>query len=226
VTRTPDSFFQTRRCRKALSLFELLVVFLIATVLAGLAFMGSMNILHRAKHQRVLEEHRIISRALQNYKLDHGDVPAPQQGLLPLLRPTVYLGSVPKDPFQAVPDATYLYLVPNTRDIAAVLISPGPDGKFNLPEELWDFAGTEFVDEHLVPPMVRARVTQRRIGSFRPDNPEYPGTATPITDGESNRPVPATMSESQVAILMTYIRLAQYSPDSGTDGDIITVAYF
>ncbi|MCC5875379.1 MAG: prepilin-type N-terminal cleavage/methylation domain-containing protein [Candidatus Sumerlaeia bacterium] len=206
---------------RGLSLFELLVVLTIAAVLAGLAYFAMTNVLHRTKHQRVLEEHRLLSRALQNYSLDHGNIPAASQGLAPLLRPTVYMASLPRDPFQTGETSSYLYLVPNHREVAAILISPGPDQKFHLPDELWEFAYFHNVDQNMIPASVRARHSGRDNGPI--------GTASSMSLEDNVTHEIGTnksMSESQMAILMTYINLGQYHPDRGAEGDIITVTYY
>lgn len=209
------------RHRRGLSLFELLVVFAIASVLGGLAFYATTHLIHRTKHQRVIEEHRLIARALQNYSLDFGDIPNSVQGLEPLIRPTVYLANLPKDPFQRGENASYLYLVPNNREVSAVLISPGPDQKFHLPDELWEFAHFVNVDQSMIPPSVRARLA----ASQRGDQLGRAGASQAQQAGESTPNRPRMMNEAQTAMLMTYINLAQYHPDRGTEGDIITVTY-
>lgn len=164
----------------------------------------------------------MISRALQNYSLDHGDIPAASQGLATLLRPTVYMGNLPRDPFQRGEQSTYLYLVPNNREVAAVLISPGPDQMFHLPDELWEFAHFSNVDQHMVPASVRARMNARDSGTF--------GRSTIVESGEeistNQFGSRKSMTDAQMAILMTYINLGQYHPDRGTEGDIITVSYY
>lgn len=201
----------------------------IAAILAGLAYFAMTNLVHRTKYSRVVEEHRLIARALQNYSLDFAAIPAASQGFSPLLRPTVYLGSLPRDPFQTGPNSSYLYVVPNSPEIAAVIISPGPDGRFHLPGPLWEYAGITHIDSNMLPPVVvasREREMLERQHKFipSPGRPDMPASSAQRPRGAFGRP--GVMTESDLAMLHTYINLAQYNPDTGGSGDIITLVYY
>lgn len=189
-----------------MTLFELSVVVIIAVVLASLAVLSTQSLLVRTKVSRVQQDQRTIARAIQNYIMDYSALPAPSQGLESLTQPTVYLGSVPRDPFQR--EGTYLYLNPGSREFASIIISPGPDGKFDVPPELLRFASVQSID------------------SARPGLPSamkaFPGGET-TSDEEVP---PPTMTEAESAILSTYMRLGQYDPAKGTDGDIITIVRY
>lgn len=203
----------------------------IAAVLAGLAYVATTSLVNRTKYSRVVEEHRLIARAIQNYSLDFASIPAPSQGFGPLLRPTVYLGSLPLDPFQQGTGSTYLYVVPNSLEIAAVIISPGPDGRFHLPEPLWAYASTSQINQRLLPPVVAAQKERDALEALHRRTSPSSAPERTVTSSlqRPTRPSslrPGAMSESEVAMLLTYINLAQYNPDTGGSGDIITLVYY
>lgn len=189
-----------------MTLFELAVVLVISFILIGLALFSVQGLLARTKVSRVREDHRAVSRALQNYLLDYSSLPPAKNGLATLTRPTAYLGAVPRDPFQAR-NGGYLYLAPDSHEIAAVIISPGPDGDFDLPEELWRFASTKDIDKNLLP------VRQSKMNSFA-----SPGAELAFPQFRSSG-----ITEAEAAILSTYLRLGRYDSLKGEDGDIVTV---
>lgn len=191
-------------CRsRGLTLFELGVVVLIAVILLIVSVYSLRGFVVRTKWSRVKEDQRVLSRALQNYIMDYSSLPALDQGLRPLVQPTAYLGALPRDPFQKG-SYSYIYVTPNSSQIASVIISPGPDGDLDLPDELWPFVSMVGVSPDLVPPQ------QASLSAVL-------GIALPP------RETHAAMTEAQAAILNTYVNLAQYSPDKGNDGDIVTV---
>lgn len=190
---------------RGLTLFELTTVLTVVFILALMAFYSSRALVERTKVGRVREEHRLLARALQNYNVDYADFPDSTIGLEVLVRPTAYMGSVPQDPFQPG-GGTYVYLRCKAVEGGCVLISPGPDGDFDLPTELWSLADTSHIAASQLPP--GARFTDRSMASFA-------GTTGPA-------PAPKPVSEAQLAVLRTYMRLAQYDPEKGPDGDIIT----
>ncbi len=198
---------------KGLTLFELTVVIAIAAILFILAVYSIQSLISNTKVSRVKEEHRSITRALQNYIMDYSSVPSSKQGFLPLTQPTAYLGDVPKDPFQEN-SGTYLYLVPDETSLAAVVISPGPDGDFDLPPELWEYTSTQAVSRKLVPQAVRARQMNQMLSQQTPDG--LPSNGYSPRGGKR-------MSETEEAILSTYLKLGQYDQEKGPNGDIITL---
>lgn len=123
--------------RRAMTLFELAVVFSIGAILVTLAVISTQSLVNRTKASRVLEEHRLVAQALQNYATDHQDLPTAEQGLV-LLEQRGYLSVLPTDPFRKA--HTYVYLNFGSRDYPPLLVSPGPDGRLNLPRELHRFA--------------------------------------------------------------------------------------
>lgn len=196
---------RTGKRSKGMTLFELAVVVLISVVLIGLALLSTRSLVTRTKVSRVKEEHRALSRALQNYIMDYSFMPAPDQGLGVLTRPTAYFGKLPSDPFQQG-QGTYLYLGPQSNEVAAVLISPGPDGDFDLPPELWRFAARKGVNSDLIP-----------------WKPSRLNEMTGMAWNAKAAPPTYAMDKSDEAILSTYFRLGQYDPEKGEDGDIITM---
>lgn len=194
--------------RRGLTLFELTTVLAVVFVLALLAFISSRSLVERTRVSRVREEHRLLARALQNYNVDYAEFPDRQAGLNVLLRPTAYLGELPHDPFQD--DAgTYVYLRISGSEGGCVLISPGPDGDFDLPAELWALADTRQVDAARLPAGLRMAGSAGSLARLAPEPSSPSGGTAPVT-------------EAQLAVLRTYIRLAQYDPDKGPDGDIVT----
>jgi type II secretory pathway pseudopilin PulG len=192
------------KSRHGITLFELGVVVTIALVLLALAFLSLRTLLVRTKVSRVREDQRVLSRAIENYVMDYSSLPSKEQGLVPLTRPTAYLGALPRDPFQGESGASYVYLSPNSSQIASVLISPGPDGDLDIPAELWPFISVRNIDSRLLPDV--------------PSSFLRAGNASAAGD--------KPMTDAQLAVLTTYINLAQFSPEKGNDGDIITVVRY
>lgn len=206
---------------RAMTLFELAVVMTIAIVLVGLAVFSTGSLVMRTKVSKVQEEHRVVARALQNYQLDYADFPGVRQGLASLVRPTAYLASLPDDPFQDN-GGTYLYLQPQLHDTGAFLISPGPDGDFDLPPELWAFTNHQDIAADLIPAPVMASLSMKEDGRLGPLAGGYlPGVPQAGEGNQSSSP-PVLMNATERAILSTYLRLGAYHPDKGNDGDIIT----
>lgn len=194
-----------------MTLFELMVVVLITLILAGLAFLSTSSLLTKTKTSRVFEDQRIVCRAIENYIMDYNAEPPTKTGLTALTHPAAYLGNVPRDPFQKN-QGGYLYLAPANNKIACLIISPGPDGDFDLPDPLWRFASLKDVSLDLVP--FHHRKTSARAMSNSPQSntffPSFKNKITPTEEG----------------ILSTYIELGGYHPEKGEDGDIITVVRY
>lgn len=248
------------KARRGLTLFELMVVVTIAVILFVAAIYSSGSILTRTKVSRVKEDHRVVMRALQNYSVDNSGFPPTVAGLASLVRPSTYLGVLPTDPFQRRQGATYLYIKPDSRDIAAVLVSPGPDGDFDLPMELWQFVNLSTIDGAMIPASAMAmlqragRQMEVAVGAARPsgraESGGHPADGGPVAaaagdsgaqqtrHGEGadrapalapampSRPMAGTMTEAHLSALTTYINLAQFDPERGGDGDIITVIWY
>ncbi len=197
--------FSIMRWRKGFTLFELSVVVLIGIIIVTFLILSAQSLLIRTKVSRVKEEHRMLTRALQNYLMDYSALPNSTQGLRTLERPTAYMGTLPRDPFQGGRVGTYLYLQPNSSEIASVIISPGPDGQFHLPAELWKFASVHEINPDLVP--IRAQTRSMAAGD---DANEDTSIVLPM------------MSESELATLRAYLQLGVYDMETGK-GDIISV---
>lgn len=185
-----------------MTLYELGAVAAISIVLIVLAVISTQNLVVRTKVSRVREDQRIVARALQNYSMDHAVLPPPAAGLRSLVQPTAYLGSLPRDPFQG-DTGTYLYLSTGTTSMASVIVSPGPDGDFDIPPGLWPFASLVNVDKKLLPPQYQSF----GMAGMMPFNAQLSSSAQPERDS---------------ALLEAYIDLKQYNAARGLDGDIIT----
>lgn len=195
--------------RRAASLFEILMVAGIALILAAIGVISVRSLVIRTKVSRVMEEHRLISRAIQNYSLDRGEVPTE---LTSLTQPTAYLGTVPFDPFQKVP-VTYLYIPSPALNMPSILISPGPNGLYDLPAELWPYV-TSKVPYALIPPQALS-LSMLHASMSAPE-----GENEPAAEREQRR-----MSETDRAILSLYLNSFQYNPARGDQGDIITLVH-
>jgi general secretion pathway protein G len=118
------------------TLIELMVVMVILGILAGLIVPRIMDRPEEARRTKAAIQIQSIEQALKLYKLDNGQYPTTEQGLLALVEaPTVgilpkkwraggYLekGKVPKDPW----DGDFVYICPGLHGDFD-LISYGPD---------------------------------------------------------------------------------------------------
>ncbi len=199
---------------RGITLFELAVVVLIAAVLAGLASLSARGLLTRTTVGRVQHDHHMLARALENYVLDYGKLPPSSLGLEALVRPTAYLGTIPNDPFQK-DKASYLYLPVDHPDIAYLLISPGPNGRFDLPPELMRRASHTPPGDRNSAGGSAGRVFEMQRGS-----------ATVFGDARSAEPgtTPEEFTDVELAILRTYLVLGRYNPERGGNGDIVYAA--
>ncbi len=204
-----------------MTLFELSVVVTITIILAGLAVYSAQNLYTRTKVSRAREDQRALSRALQNYALDYSILPSYRQGFSALTHPTAYLGSVPSDPFQNG-SGTYLYLIPDSQEISAIIISPGPDGDFDLPTELWRLAAGQDINQGLVPVRESRRMTT--VGALLIGTAD--GQVSTSSDAIAVQSPDERFTDAETAILSTYLKLGGYSPEKGSDGDIFTVIRF
>lgn len=127
--------FQVRRARAAstaVSLFELMVVFVIAAILTALFVYFSGHFIVTTRVSRVKEEHRVLARALQNYEADYGVFPETQPGLHALYGPIAYMVRVPPDPFSDHESEEYAYVSSPGEGYRWLIVSRGPDGDSDL----------------------------------------------------------------------------------------------
>ncbi len=129
---------------KGFTLIELMVVVVILGVLAGLIVPRLMGRTDEAKQVKAKVDISAVETGLKLYKLDNGDYPTTEQGLLALVEePTTeplpvkwnnggYLdkGKIPKDPWLR----PYLYLSPGVHNVFDIISygadgSPGGEGK-------------------------------------------------------------------------------------------------
>jgi type II secretory pathway pseudopilin PulG len=130
-----------------MSLFELVIVIAVGAILVLLLLVSTRTVLVQTKVNRVREEHRQLALALSRYSLDYGTAPGADLGLDALVRGSRGRAALPEDPFQAG-GRTYAYLpVPKSAGGGYLLISPGPDGEFDIPDALlpfcWGVPGAE-----------------------------------------------------------------------------------
>lgn len=194
--QSPDS--------KAVTLFELILVIVVAALLAVLLVISTNFLIVRTKISRVKEEQRVLVRALQNYQMDYSNLPGESVGLKALVAPTAYLASVPQDPFQTRgPAKQYFYFSPDGTGRTYAVVSAGPDGKLDV-----------------LPFLNNARVHQASTGA----PPAGPSTASAGSTGQPSGKHPATVSLGE-GWFDDYLAHYTYDPTNGTvsAGDIVTV---
>lgn len=126
------------RRRSGFTLLELVVVIIVLGLLAGIVAPQIIGRLSEAKTTTARTQIEALSVALDNYRLDNGNYPTTDQGLVALRErptrapvPTNWRGpylrkAVPPDPW----GRPYLYRVPGERNPSAFdLESLGRDGK-------------------------------------------------------------------------------------------------
>jgi prepilin-type N-terminal cleavage/methylation domain-containing protein len=117
--------------RRGFVLIELIVVVTIIAMLAVGAWFSSRYLVVNSKVARVKEEEKTLMRALSNYEIDYSALPDSALGLRALNAPTAYLASLPRDPFS--PErSTYRYVANPFSEFRYLLVSPGPDGEYDL----------------------------------------------------------------------------------------------
>jgi len=108
----------------------------VGAVLVAFFIYSSRYLMVSTQVSRVKEEHRILTRALQNYQADYGTFPDNKNGLHALYGPIAYIVRVPKDPFSQGEPQEYLYIASPGGGYRWLLISDGPDGDCDLLEAL------------------------------------------------------------------------------------------
>ncbi len=121
------------------TLLELLIAVVIITILAGVVGVQLADAPHEARVAAAQAQISNFKLALNRYRMDHGRLPTPAQGLQALVeRPRIdpvpaqypehgYLESrtIPKDPW----GNPYIYLVPGRDGTPFQIISYGADGE-------------------------------------------------------------------------------------------------
>ena len=129
---------QLRKDDRGFTLIELMVVIVILGVLAGLIVPRIMDRPEEARRTKAAVQVQQLEQALKLYKLDNGQYPSTEQGMLALVEaPSVgrlpkkwreggYLekGKIPKDPW----GNEFIYISPGLNGDFD-LISYGPDGE-------------------------------------------------------------------------------------------------
>ena len=116
----------------AVTLFELLVVLVVASILTVLFVYSAQYLMVSSRVSRVQEEHRVLTRALQNYEADYGSLPSNRIGLHALCAPVAYMVRIPADPFSDRESDEYLYVKSSSGDFRWVIVSAGPDHRSDL----------------------------------------------------------------------------------------------
>jgi prepilin-type N-terminal cleavage/methylation domain-containing protein len=100
------------RCWDGFTLIELLIVVAIIAILAAIAVPNFLQAQTRAKVSRVTSDHRSLTIALEQYRVDNG-VYVPHiddvSEFYLLTTPVAYMNSVPRCPFAAMLDSTGLF---------------------------------------------------------------------------------------------------------------------
>lgn len=141
------SKFRFTRGKRAITLFEMIVVLTVTLILSLIFIFSTKQLVIKTKTERVKEEHRVLSRAIQNYRMDYNEYP---MELYSLSAPTAYLSSIPNDPFLSkYPNKTYIYFKQPADKFQFIIISVGPDGDFDMDDLIRDYqqlAGTSDED--------------------------------------------------------------------------------
>jgi len=116
----------------AVTLFELLVVLAVASILMIIFVYSSQYLMVSSRVSRVQEEHRVLIRALQNYEADYGALPSNRVGLHALCAPVAYMVRIPSDPFSDRESEEYVYVKSAGNDFRWVIVSAGPDHRSDL----------------------------------------------------------------------------------------------
>ena len=129
--------FRITNGKKGITLFELIIVLTVTLILSLIFIFSTKHLVIKTKTERVKEEHRVLSRAIQNYRMDYNDYPLE---LKSLSAPTAYLSSIPNDPFVSKsPNKTYIYFNHPSDDYHYIIISVGPDGDFDMNELIREY---------------------------------------------------------------------------------------
>ncbi|MEQ8822041.1 MAG: hypothetical protein RLY93_17535 [Sumerlaeia bacterium] len=245
--RLPNHRFHAR----AMTLFELAVVVTVAAVLAVLAVFSTGALVNRTKYSKVKEDHRVLTRALENYRMDYSALPGDVH-LESLERPTAYIGSLPEDPFASQPgNASYVYLRPKIPGVAFVLISQGPDGDYDLPRDLAEAIGLVPArpgvgslgggNSDLNPMAVESAALSvsesdaevgetGSSGALEPEEMERLGLIAPLTAEQKIQLAQERAYNRQREMnekLQRYMKTRNWTPTSTeTDGDIITIVRY
>ena len=116
--------------RMGITLFEMLIVLTVTLILSLIFIYSTKHLIVRTKVERVKEEHRVLSRALQNYRMDYNDYPFE---LSSLNAPTAYISTLPRDPFIKNRQwQEYEYINKPSGELQFMIVSVGPDGDSDL----------------------------------------------------------------------------------------------
>lgn len=163
------------------TLFELLVVILITSILSAIFLLSSRKVLVTSKISRVKEEHSMLSQAIAHYQVDYNAIPPNTVGLKALSMTTKYVASHPSDPFNHAHQTEYFYLAEPSSDIKYILISAGPDGDIDF---------MPFIRQIMQQPYVSAETRDATFNSFT-DNMTYDPTNGLNSNGDIITIVPA-----------------------------------
>ena len=114
------------------TLFELLVVILVTSILTVIFILSSRHVFITSKISRVKEEHKVLNGAINHYQMDFSSVPSNYAGLRALRSSIRYIESVPHDPFSPNLSQEYYYIANPSDKYRYFLISAGPDGDVDL----------------------------------------------------------------------------------------------
>lgn len=123
-----------RRHRLAFTLYELVIVVIIALMIGTIFVLSTRDLYVRAKVMKAREEQSLLARALSNYRVDYRRYPSGERALAQqLVAPTAYVASMPSDPFaNDRADPQYLYFASPGGGFGWAIVSPGPDGKLDF----------------------------------------------------------------------------------------------
>lgn len=119
---------------RGLTYGEMLIVLAVFAMLALMFILSSNYALVKTRLSRVMQEQRLIGRALSDYEAQSSGLPTQDEGLDVLLHPISYMTTIPIDPFHDQRDGEreYMYYTNVSASHRSLVISVGPDGDSDL----------------------------------------------------------------------------------------------
>ncbi len=131
------------------TLFELLVVVLVTSILTSIFVLSSRRVLVTSKISRVKEEHAVLTQAISHYQVDFNVVPPNGVGLQVLKEPTKYLSNIPFDPFISPIKKEYIYFSNPSTKVKYIIVSAGPDGDIDMLPFMKQVAQQPYIDTEI-----------------------------------------------------------------------------
>ena len=222
--------------RQGFTQFEFLVAVAITLVVVIIFAVNSRTVLRYVKVLKVREEHAMLQRALENYRLDYADFPGNDRRLAALDSPTAYVASLPPDPFQQGA-RSYYYIHRPGGGYDSALISPGPDSRLDFrfvlaavdePPRAQELREEQMRRQIAFARSVIASTADRQVvaGVAATPPPSRAALAPPAPEAPALAVTPWGPDREDPERFQQYVVHLQYDPTNGTNsaGDIITLS--